>query len=154
MILNGFKVRATIDEHYISRIYAGLGGSFSFAGNDYDLEITKVYPEVNNGLFEVDMAFNDSIPDGIRRGQTLQIRLQLSENITAVQIPKGSFYQTTGGNWIFVVGENGSEAERREIRLGRQNPRYYEVIEGLQPGEQVVVSSYRGYEDKDILVIK
>lgn len=152
--LNGFKVRATIDEHYISRIYEGLGGSFSFAGGDYSLEITKVYPEVNNGLFEVDMAFTDTIPNGIRRGQTLQIRLQLSENITAIQIPRGSFYQTTGGNWIFVVGEDESEAVRRDIRLGRQNPRYYEVVEGLQPGEKVVVSSYRGYEDKDILVIK
>ncbi|GAB4234999.1 MAG: efflux RND transporter periplasmic adaptor subunit [Ekhidna sp.] len=151
--LNGFKVRATIDEHYISRIYAGLEGSFSFAGNDFDLAITKVYPEVNNGLFEVDMAF-DSIPNGIRRGQTLQIRLQLSENIKAVQIPRGSFYQTTGGNWIFVVNEDETEAVRRDIRLGRQNPRYYEVVEGLQPGEKVVVSSYRGYEDKDILVIK
>ncbi len=151
--LNGFKVRATIDEHYISRIYAGLGGTFSFAGGDYELEITKVYPEVNNGLFEVDMAF-DTIPNGIRRGQTLQIRLQLSENIIAVQIPRGSFYQTTGGNWIFVVSEDGSKAERRDIRLGRVNSRYYEVMEGLQPGEKVVVSSYRGYEDKDILVIK
>lgn len=152
--LNGFKVRATIDEHYISRIYAGLQGSFSFAGNDFDLAITKVYPEVNNGLFEVDMAFGDTIPNGIRRGQTLQIRLQLSENITAIQIPRGSFYQTTGGNWIFVVNEDETEAVRRNIRLGRQNPRYYEVVEGLQPGEKVVVSSYRGYEDKDILVIK
>lgn len=151
--LNGFKVRATIDEHYISRIYAGLDGTFTFAGNDFDLEITKVYPEVNNGLFEVDMAF-DTIPNGIRRGQTLQIRLQLSENITAVQIPRGSFYQTTGGNWIFVVNEDETEAVRRDIRLGRQNQRYYEVVEGLQPGEKVVVSSYRGYEDKDILVIK
>ncbi|WP_420577326.1 efflux RND transporter periplasmic adaptor subunit [Ekhidna sp.] len=151
--LNGFKVRATIDEHYISRIYAGLQGTFTFASNDFGLEITKVYPEVNNGLFEVDMAF-DTIPQGIRRGQTLQIRLQLSENITAVQIPRGSFYQTTGGNWIFVVNEDETEAVRRDIRLGRQNQRYYEVVEGLQPGEKVVVSSYRGYEDKDILVIK
>ena len=130
-----------------------MNGSFTFAGNDFALEITKVYPEVNNGLFEVDMAF-DTIPNGIRRGQTLQIRLQLSENITAVQIPKGSFYQTTGGNWIFVVNEDETEAVRREIRIGRQNQRYYELVEGLQPGEKVVVSSYRGYEDKDILVIK
>ena len=153
--LNGFKVRATIDEHYISRIYEGLGGSFSFAGGDYNLEITKVYPEVNNGLFEVDMAFSDTLfrkeLEGVRRCKS---DLQLSENITAIQIPSGSFYQTTGGNWIFVVGEDESEAVRRDIRLGRQNPRFYEVVEGLQPGEKVVVSSYRGYEDKDILVIK
>lgn len=151
--VKGFKVRATIDEHYISRIYAGLQGTFPFAGNEFGLEINKVYPEVNNGLFEVDMTL-DTIPQGIRRGQTLQIRLQLSENIQAIQIPRGSFYQTTGGNWIFVVNEEGTEAVRRDIRLGRQNPRYYEVVEGLQPGEKVVVSSYRGYEDKDILVIK
>lgn len=152
--LNGFKVRASIDEHYIARIYEGLRGTFPFAGNDYTLEITKVYPEVANGLFAVDMALTDTIPQGIRRGQTLQIRLQLSENITAVQIPRGSFYQTTGGNWIFVLDEGESEAVRRDIRLGRQNPRFYEVIEGLQPGEKVVVSSYEGYEDKDKLILK
>lgn len=152
--LNGFKVRAAIDEHYIARIYQGLSGTFDFAGGSYTLQISKVYPEVANGLFSVDMVFTDTIPQGIRRGQTLQIRLQLSENITAVQIPRGSFYQTTGGNWIFVLTADESEAVRRQIRLGRQNPRYYEVIEGLQPGEKVVVSSYEGYDDKDKLVFK
>jgi len=152
--LNGFKVRAAIDEHYIARIYQGLSGTFDFAGVSYTLQISKVYPEVANGLFSVDMVFTDTIPQGIRRGQTLQIRLQLSENITAVQIPRGSFYQTTGGNWIFVLTADESEAVRRQIRLGRQNPRYYEVIEGLQPGEKVVVSSYEGYDDKDKLVFK
>jgi HlyD family secretion protein len=152
--LNGFKVRAAIDEHYIARIYSGLTGTFDFAGDTYMLEIQKIYPEVQGGLFSVDMKFSDSIPDGIRRGQTLQIRLQLSETITAVQIPRGSFYRTTGGNWIFVVSEDEGYAVRRDIRLGRQNPRFYEVLEGLQPGEQVVVSSYDGYEDKDRLVFK
>lgn len=152
--LNGFKVRASIDEHYIARIYQGLKGTFDFAGNSYELEISKVYPEVANGLFAVDMVFTDTIPSGIRRGQTLQIRLQLSENITAIQIPRGSFYQTTGGNWIFVLTDDEREAVRRNIRLGRQNPRYYEVIEGLQAGEKVVVSSYQGYDDKDKLVFK
>ena len=152
--MNGFKVRASIDEHYIARIYEGLSGSFPFAGQDYDLEITKIYPEVTNGLFEVDLAFVGEVPDGIRRGQTLQIKLQLSENIQAIQIPRGSFYQTTGGNWIFVVADEGGYAERRNIRLGRQNPRYYEVLEGLNPGEEVIVSSYEGYEDKDRLVFK
>jgi len=152
--LNGFKVRASIDEHYISRIYEGLKGSFDFAGGTYELTISKIYPEVNNGLFAVDMYFESEVPDGIRRGQTLQIRLQLSENIQAIQIPRGSFYQTTGGNWIFVVDASGDFAIRRNIRLGRQNPRFYEVIEGLQPGEKVVVSSYEGYQDKDRLVFK
>jgi HlyD family secretion protein len=152
--LDGFKVRAAIDEHYIARIYEGLTGTFDFAGATYELVIRKIYPEVQGGLFSVDMFFTESIPQGIRRGQTLQIRLQLSENITAVQIPRGSFYQTTGGNWIFVVDEAESFAVRRDIRLGRQNPRFYEVLEGLQPGEKVVVSSYDGYEDKDRLVFK
>lgn len=154
--LNGFKVRAAIDEHYISRIYNGLKGSFPFAGKDFDLAINKVYPEVNGGLFSVDLTFEgqEVIPSGIRRGQTLQIRLQLSENITAVQIPRGSFYQTTGGNWIFVLNQYETEAVRREIRLGRQNPRFYEVLEGLTPGEKVVVSSYEGYQDKDKLILK
>ena len=152
--LNGFKVRASIDEHYISRIYDGLKGTFDFAGNSYHLTIYKVYPEVNNGLFFVDLKFDSDIPKGIRRGQTLQIKLQLSENIEAVQIPRGSFYQTTGGNYVFVVDPSGEFAIRRNIRLGRQNPSFYEVVEGLQPGEKVVVSSYDGYEDKDRLVFK
>ncbi|MDA0195079.1 MAG: efflux RND transporter periplasmic adaptor subunit [Bacteroidetes bacterium] len=151
---NAFKVRASIDEHYISRIYEGLDGSFDFAGNSYELKITKIYPEVNNGLFEVDLAFDSDLPKGIRRGQTLQIKLQLSENVQAIQIPRGSFYQTTGGNWIFVVDESQDFAIRRSIRLGRQNPRVYEVLEGLEPGEKVVVSSYDGYDDKDRLVFK
>lgn len=150
--LNGFKIRASINEHYISRVYEGLAGQFDFAGGSYDVKTTKVYPEVNNGTFEVDLAFTDEIPEGIRRGQTLQIKLQLSENVKAVKIPRGSFYQVTGGNWIFVLDESGDFATRREISLGRQNPRFYEVTEGLQPGEKVVVSSYDGYEDKDRLV--
>lgn len=152
--LNGFKVRATIDEHYISRIYEGLDGTFDFNGATFGLSIYKIYPEVINGLFSVDLKFKSDVPKGIRRGQTLQIRLQLSENIEAVQIPRGSFYQTTGGNWIFVLDPSGDFATRRKIRLGRQNPRFYEVIEGLQPGEKVVVSSYDGYDDKDRLVFK
>lgn len=152
--LAAFKVRATIDEHYIARIYEGLEGTFDFAGQTHKLKIYKIYPEVINGLFSVDLKFENELPEDIRRGQTLQIKLQLSENIEAVQIPRGSFYQTTGGNWIFVVDESGSYATRRNIRLGRQNPRFYEVIEGLQPGEKVVVSSYDGYEDKDRLVFK
>lgn len=152
--VSGFKVRAGIDEHYISRIYEGLKGTFEFAGKTYDLELRKIYPEVNSGLFQVDLSFNDEVPEGIRRGQTLQIRLQLSENITAVQIPRGSFYNTTGGNWIFVLDPSEEFATKREIRLGRQNPRFYEVLEGLNPGEKVIVSSYDGYTDKDRLVFK
>ena len=152
--LDGFKVRASINEHYISRIFEGLSGEFDFAGNTYVLIITKIYPEVANGLFEVDMAFRDEIPQGIRRGQTLQIKLQLSEEEQAIMIARGSFYQTTGGNWVFVLDESEDFATRRDIKLGRQNPRYYEVIDGLKPGEKVVISSYSGYEDKDQLLLK
>jgi len=152
--VDGFKVRATIDEHYISRIYSNLKGSFDFASGKYELVITKVYPEVNSGIFSVDLEFTGNIPSGIRRGQTLQIKLQLSENITAMQIPRGSFFQTTGGNWIFVVDASESFATRKAIKLGRQNPRNYEVLEGLQPGEKVVISSYEGYADKDRLIFK
>jgi HlyD family secretion protein len=152
--LNGYKVRASIDEHYISRIYEDLEGSFDFNGASCDLSIYKIYPEVNNGLFSVDLKFKSEVPKGIRRGQTLQIRLQLSENIEAIQIPRGSFYQTSGGNWIFVLDASGDFATRRKIKLGRQNPKYYEVLEGLEPGEKVIVSSYDGYTDKDRLVFK
>ena len=152
--LDGFKVRASINEHYISRIFDELTGEFEFAGNSYSLVITKIYPEVTNGLFEVDMTFKDSVPNGIRRGQTLQIKLQLSEEVKAVMIPRGSFYQTTGGNWIFVLDESEDFASRRDIKLGSQNPRFYEVTEGLSPGEKVIVSSYQGYEDKDQIVFK
>ncbi|MCV9389092.1 efflux RND transporter periplasmic adaptor subunit [Reichenbachiella ulvae] len=152
--LSGFKVRADIDEHYIARIYEDLQGTFDFDGGSHKLQIYKIYPEVNNGLFSVDLAFEGKAPEGVRRGLTRPIKLQLSENIQALQIPRGSFYQTTGGNWIFVIDKESGDAVRKKIRLGRQNPRYYEVLEGLEAGDQVVVSSYEGYEDKDRLVFK
>lgn len=152
--LDGFKVRASIDEHYISKVYPDLKGSFEFNNKNYDLVIRKVYPEVQQGEFQVDMEFAGETPKGIRRGQTLQIRLQLSDATEATLIPRGGFYNTTGGNWIFVVDESEGSANRRNIRLGRQNPKFYEVLEGLQKGEKVVVSSYEGYEDIDMLVIR
>ena len=152
--LNGFKVRVLIDQFYISRIYAGQTGTFSFAEDNFDLLITKVYPEVNNGFFQIDLAFRDSIPKGISRGQTPRISLQLSDNIQAIQIPRSNFYQVTGGQWVFVLNSDETMAERREIKLGRQNPLNYEVIDGLTPGEKVIVSSYDGFEDMDILVIR
>ncbi|MDX2304822.1 MAG: HlyD family efflux transporter periplasmic adaptor subunit [Microscillaceae bacterium] len=152
--LNGFKVRASIDEHYISKVYNGLHGEFEFNGNVYELVVKKIYPEVQQGEFQVDMEFARKAPRGIRRGQTLQIRLQLSDSKEAILIPRGGFYQTTGGNWIFVLSPNGDVAEKRNIRLNRQNPKFYEVVEGLKVGEKVVVSSYEGYENIDQLVIK
>ncbi|KYG75963.1 hypothetical protein AWW68_09040 [Roseivirga spongicola] len=150
--LDGFKIAANVDQHYLPRVYEGLVGTYDFAGQEYRLEIRKKFPEINNGTFVVEMV--GEIPEGVRRGQTLSIRLQLSEEKNAIQIPRGSFFQTTGGNWIFVLNEDQTEATRRNIRIGNQTPRNYEVLEGLQPGEKVIFSSYEGYDDKDKLVIK
>lgn len=152
--LNGFKIIARVDQHYLARVYDGLKGSFDFAGKNYSLVIRKIFPEINNGQFNVEMLFENEVPDEIRRGQTVPIRLQLSEERQAVMIPRGSFFQTTGGNWIFVVDASGDFAVKRNISIGNQNTRQYEVLEGLKPGEQVITSSYDGYEDKDKLIIK
>jgi len=153
-VLTGFKVRADIDEHYISRIYTGLSGAFTFAGKDYKLIIKKVYTQVTNGRFQVDMEFEGDEPTGIRRGQTLQIRLALSEEKQAIQVAKGGFYQQTGGNWIFKVSENGKLAYKTDIQLGNQNPDYYEVLQGLKPGDKVVTSSYENFGNMQELIIK
>jgi len=153
-VLNGFKVRADIDEHYISRIMNGLYGTFTFANKDYKLEIKKVYTQVTNGRFQVDMEFVGDVPQGIRRGQTLQIRLAFSDEVEAVQVAKGGFYQQTGGNWIFKVSDDGRKAYKVDIQLGRQNPDYYEVLSGLKPGDKVVTSSYENYGDMQELVLK
>jgi HlyD family secretion protein len=151
---NGFKVRADIDEHYISRIFTGLMGQFTFAGKDYKLKIRKVYTQVTNGKFQVDMEFDGEVPQGIRRGQTFQVRVALSDEKQAILLPRGGFYQQTGGNWIFKVNENGTMAYRTEIQLGGQNPDYYEVLGGLKPGDKVVTSSYESYGDIQELVLK
>lgn len=151
--LEGFKVNARVDQHYLPRVYEGLRGTFDFDGGTYTLNIRKKFPEIINGQFVVEMVFEGEVPEKVRRGQTVTIRLQLSEERQAVMIPVGGFFQTTGGNWIFVLDETGSYATRRKIRIGNKNSRYYEVLEGLQPGERVVVSSYQGYEDKDKLII-
>jgi HlyD family secretion protein len=152
-VLNGFKVRANIDEHYISRIFTGQAGSFTFNNKSYELRVKKIFTQVSNGQFQVDLEFTTAAPAGIRRGQTLQVRLALSDQTQAVLVPKGGFYQKTGGNWIFKVEENGRKAFRADIRLGRQNPEYYEVLEGLEPGDKVVTSGYENYEDMGELVI-
>lgn len=153
-VLSGFKVRADIDEHYISRIYNGLKGKFTFAGKEYELVIRKVYTQVTNGRFQVDMEFEKDVPQGIRRGQTLQIYLTLSEEKQAIMVPKGGFYQQTGGNWIFKLSESGKTAYRTDIQLGNQNPDFYEVMRGLKPGDKVVTSSYENYGDMQELIIK
>ncbi|HUH18306.1 efflux RND transporter periplasmic adaptor subunit [Albibacterium sp.] len=153
-VLSGFKVRADIDEHYISRIYPDLEGEFTLSGKTYKLRIKKVYTQVTNGRFQVDMEFSDEIPKGIRRGQTLQIRLALSDETKALVVPKGGFYQQTGGNWIFKLDKDGKTAYRVDIQLGRQNPDFYEILQGLKPGDKVITSSYESYEKVQELVIK
>ena len=153
-VISGYKVRVDVDEHYISRIYAGQQGSFNFDGKKYTLEIKKVYTQVANGRFQVDMTFLEEAPEKIRRGQTLQIRVALSQEKEAVLIPKGGFFQETGGNWIFKVSEDGSIAYKTDIQLGSQNTEYYEVLSGLEPGDQVITSSYSNYEDIQELVLK
>ncbi|HSQ44663.1 MAG TPA: HlyD family efflux transporter periplasmic adaptor subunit [Ginsengibacter sp.] len=153
-VLSGYKVRVDIDEHYISRIFIGLKGDFDFADKTYKLVIKKVYTQVTNGRFQVDMQFVGDVPQGIRRGQTLQIRLALSDETQALLLPKGGFYQQTGGNWIFKVNADGKTAYKVDIQLGRQNPDYYEVLQGLKTGDKVVTSSYENYGNMQELVLK
>jgi HlyD family secretion protein len=153
-VIGGFKVRVDIDEHYISRIYNGLSGEFTFANKDYKLTIRKVYTQVTGGRFQVDMEFEGVIPQGIRRGQTLQIRLALSDETQALLVQKGGFYQQTGGNWIFKLSESGKVAYKVDIQLGRQNPEYYEVLQGLKTGDKVVTSSYENYNNMQELILK
>lgn len=153
-VLSGFKVRVDIDEHYISRIYAGQRGSFTFNNKQYFLIIKKVYTQVSNGRFQVDMEFESEVPEGIRRGQTLQIRVALSEEKQALLIPKGGFFQQTGGNWIFKVSEDGSHAYKIDISLGSQNTEFYEVLSGLEQGDKVITSGYDNYGDVQELILK
>ena len=153
-VLSGYKVRVDIDEHYISRIYTGQTGSFDFDGKSYTLVIKKVYTQVTNGRFQVDMEFESEVPEGIRRGQTLQIRVALSQEKQALLIPKGGFFQETGGNWIFKVSEDGASAYKADISLGSQNTEYYEVLSGLEPGDRVITSSYDNYEEVQELVLQ
>jgi HlyD family secretion protein len=154
-VLDGFKVRLSdVDEHYINRIFTGLTGTFSFNEKNYTLKITKVYTQVTNGRFQVDMNFVGEVPKGIRKGQTLQITLALSDQTAAILIPRGGFYQQTGGNWVFKVSEDGKTAFRQDIQLNRQSPDYYEVISGLKPGDKVITSSYETYGNAQELILK
>ncbi len=147
-----YKVEAQIDEHYIDRVVAGLEATFERQGETYSTVIRKVYPEVRDGKFKADFKFDGEQPDNIRAGQTYYLNLQLGQPEEAVIIPRGTFYQKTGGKWIYVVNKEGNKAVKREIRIGRQNPQYYEVLEGLEPGERVITSGYDTYGDSDVLV--
>ena len=151
--LTTYKVQAQIDEHYIDRITTGLVASFERQGTEYAMQLRKVYPEVRNGQFKADFRFVGDAPENIRSGQTYYLNLQLGEAAEAILIPRGSFYQATGGRWIYVVDASGEKAYRREIRIGRQNPQYYEVIEGLQPGEKVITSSYDNFGENEVLIL-
>ena len=153
-ILESYKLRVDIDEHYIARVQRGLNGECDFASTPYTGVITKIYPEVQNGRFAVDMVFTDEVPEQIRIGQTSRMRLQLGESKQGILLTKGGFYQTTGGQWVFVLDKTDEFAIKRDISIGRQNPRYYEVLSGLEPGEKVIVSSYQNYADHDKLILK
>jgi len=153
-ILDNYKLNVEIDEHYISRVRNGLPGSFDYTGKNFNLKLTKKYPEVSQGKFTVDMVFTEEHPKDISIGQTFRIKLELGQSKEAVLIPRGGFYQSTGGQWVYVVDKSGDFAYKRKIRIGRQNPKYYEVLEGLKPGEKVIVSSYDNFNETDKLILK
>ena len=150
--LDNYKIEAQIDEHYIDRVSAGLEATFERQSERYQAQIRKVYPEVRDGKFKADFKFVGQQPENIRSGQTYYLNLQLGQPVEAVLIPRGAFYQKTGGKWIYVVAPDGGRAVRRDIRIGRQNPQYYEVIGGLEPGEKVITSSYDNFGESDVLV--
>lgn len=152
--LSDFKVQAQIDEHYIDRVRPGLSASFSRDGKIYRLRVRKVYPEVRNGTFRTDFVFVGERPAQMRSGQTFYVELALGKSQQATLIPRGTFFQTTGGNWIFVLDKSGHKAYRRNISIARQNPQYYEVTDGLEPGERVITSGYEAFKDNEVLVIK
>ena len=150
--VDSYKIRAQIDEFYIERVRRGQTATTqALGGTEHPLRVTRVYPEVQNGRFEVDLAFEEEQPDGIRRGQSVRLRLELGSPEEAVLLARGGFYQTTGGNWVYKVSENGEQAIRQNIRLGRQNPEYFEVLSGLEPGDRVITSSYDTFGENEVL---
>lgn len=153
-VLTGHKIETEIDEHYIDRVVTGLSGEFDRRDTTFSLKVKKVYPDVREGKFQADLEFVGEKPSNIRNGQSYYINLQLGESSESVIIPRGSFFSQTGGTWIFVLDAAGERAVRREIRLGRQNPQYYEVLEGISPGEQVIVSGYELFGNNDELILR
>lgn len=152
--LSDFKIQASIDEHYIDRVHAGLPATFERQGGQFDLAVRKVYPEVRDGKFKTDFVFKGERPENIRSGQTYYINLELGQSSESVLIPRGTFFQTTGGSWIYVLDSEGKRAYKRSIRIGRQNPQYYEVLDGLAPGERVIVSGYEWFRENDVLILE
>lgn len=153
-ILDNYKVSVSIDEHYVDRVSAGLSASSERSGKKMGLNVVKVYPEITEGKFKADLLIDGDMPSNVRVGQSLPVDLLLGESSEAVLLPRGSYFQTTGGKWIYVLDESGKKAHRREIRIGRQNPMYYEVLEGLQPGERVILSSYSNFGAAEVVNIK
>jgi len=153
-VLSNFKVNALVDELYITRLTKGLNASFRFNNREYNLVVSKVYPDVRNGQFEIDMKFKGKLPVGIRTGQTFRTKIELGEPREAMLIPRGGFFQSTGGQWVFVLDPSSDFAVKRSIKLGNQNPKYYEVLGGLNPGEKVIINSYESYDKFDKLILK
>lgn len=152
--LSDFKIETNIDEHYIDRVRAGLTATITRDGKQYQLRVRKVYPEVRNGSFRTDFVFEGTRPEQMRSGQTYYVELALGKSSQATLIPRGTFFQTTGGNWIFVLDRSNKKAYRRNISIARQNPQYYEVTEGLEPGERVITSGYEAFKDNEVLILK
>ncbi|WP_294142849.1 efflux RND transporter periplasmic adaptor subunit [uncultured Sanguibacteroides sp.] len=153
-VLGKYKVSTLIDEHYIDRVRKDLEATLERQGKDFNMKVIKVYPDVKEGQFKTDLEFTEEVPDNIRTGQTYHINLQLGASDESILIPRGSFYQSTGGQWIYVLTPDGKEAYRRKIKIGKQNPRYYQVLEGIQPGEKVITSGYEMYGDNERLILK
>ena len=151
--LDSYKIEAQIDEHYIDRVAPGLEATFERQSEKYSSVIRKVYPEVRDGKFKADFRFEGQQPENIRTGQTYYLNLQLGQSAEAILIPRGSFYQNTGGKWVYVLNADGTKATKRSVRIGRQNPQYYEVLEGRAPGDKVIISAYDAFGDKDELLI-
>ncbi len=152
--LSDFKIETNIDEHYIDRVRAGLTATITRDGKQYQLHVRKVYPEVRNGSFRTDFVFEGTRPEQMRSGQTYYVELALGKSSQATLIPRGTFFQITGGNWIFVLDRSNKKAYRRNISIARQNPQYYEVTDGLEPGERVIRSGYEAFKDNEVLILK
>ncbi len=143
----GFKIRAQVDQYYLSRIIRGQKASINVNGQEYELEISRIYPSVSNNFFAIDLQFSDTPPSSLTRGQNVIVKIELGKTRESLVIPKGSFYQSTGGQWVFLLDKNGNRAYRHDVKLGKQNPEYFEVLEGLEPGDRIITSSYSGFEE-------
>ena len=153
-VLDNFKINAMIDEHYIDRVIRDLPATLDRNGSNFKLRVKKVFPEVRNGQFKIDMVFDGSSPDNIRTGQTYHIKLELGESAKAVMLPRGGFFQSTGGQWVYILNDKGNEATKRNIKIGKQNPQYYEILEGLKAGEKVITSGYEMFGTNERIVLK